>query len=195
VQSYQAYALANAGVEFAIRYIKDNNTNPMASNSFFQNPGLYIPTYPTYKDFTFGNGKFSLSYQSGCPDMLYSRGTSGTSTREVILSNFSLYTGEQGNSVYLTGATVTRTCIGYDCPSHTCYDVTKGGTYTCAPDPYPPGPNPTTGGPWPPGYNGYNGDRIRITYCNPYAGINQPYSLYFQASTTAPSATLAATQS
>ncbi|HME45385.1 MAG TPA: hypothetical protein VKF36_19995 [Syntrophorhabdales bacterium] len=187
VQSYQAYALANAGVEFAIRYAKDN------PSGFFQTPYSYIPQYPSYKDFTFGNGKFSLSYQAGCPDMLYSKGTAGngTATREVQLSNFSLYTGEQSNTLYMTGLTATRTCIGYDCgPSHTCYNGTS--SVPCSSDPYPPGPPP--GGTYPASYNGYNGDRIRITYCNPYAGNNSNYTLYFVASTGTPTATLAATQ-
>ncbi len=38
VQSYQAYALANAGVEFAIRYAKDNNADPTAPTSFSLQP-------------------------------------------------------------------------------------------------------------------------------------------------------------
>jgi hypothetical protein len=90
VQSYQAYALAHAGVEFATRYVRDNQSD------FISNPALYIPQ-SSYKSFAFGNGTFELKYVPGCPDALYSRGTCGTATREVKLSSFA----GTGGSVYM----------------------------------------------------------------------------------------------
>jgi hypothetical protein len=94
VQSYQAYALAHAGAEFAIRYAKDNQSG------LISNTTTYFPV-TGYKDFTFGNGTFSLRYVPGCPDKLYSRGTCGTATREVELSNLGILSGS-GNSVYMS---------------------------------------------------------------------------------------------
>ncbi len=181
VQSYQAYALANAGVEFAIRYIKDNNADPLDPNSFSQHPEYYINTDGTYKKFTFGNGAFYLKYVPGCPDMLYSKGMYGSATREVILSNFSLYTGEQGNSLYLTTAAVSRSCYGSapNCNTQTCYNGTS--SYTCPSDPYP-------------GPSQYYGDRIQITYCNPYQS-NSNYTLMLEAGANGPVGLVAATQS
>lgn len=103
VQSYQAYALAHAGVEFAIRYARDNQ------NDFIYNMAAYIPQ-SSYKRFTFGNGTFELKYLPGCPDMLYSRGTYGTATREVQVKNFSLFAGTSGgtNTVYISSG-ITKT--------------------------------------------------------------------------------------
>ena len=180
VQSYQAYVLANAGVEFAIRYIKDNNVDPLDPNSFMQNPGRYIPIDGTYKNFTFGNSKFSLKYVPGCPDMLYSKATYGTATREVILSNFSLFTGQPGNSVYMTTAAVSRSCYGStpNCTTQTCYNGTS--SYTCPSDPYP-------------GPSQYYGDRIQITYCNP-AQTNSNYHIMLEAGVNGPVGMVAATQ-
>lgn len=93
VQSYQAYTLAHAGVEFATRYAGDNQSG------FIINPAAYIPQ-TSYRDFSFGNGTFSLRYVPGCPDKLYSRGTCGTATREVEVSDLGLL--GRSNSVYLS---------------------------------------------------------------------------------------------
>lgn len=179
VQSYQAYALANAGVEFAIRYAKDNNTDPTAPNSFSQSPYSYIPNYPAYKDFTFGNGKFSLSYQAGCPDMLYSKGTigNGNVAREVILSNFGSYLGTQGGSVYIVSSQITRSCYGAGCAGRICYNGTT--TYSCPADPYP-GP--------------YSGDRIQITYCNPLTANANNYTMMLEGDANSVMGTVAATK-
>jgi hypothetical protein len=97
VQSYQAYALAHAGVEFATRYVRDNQ------NGIISNMTDYIPQ-SSYKSFAFGNGTFELKYVPGCPDVLYSRGTVGTATREVQVLNFSLFAGSGGgnNTVYVS---------------------------------------------------------------------------------------------
>ncbi len=178
VQSYQAYALANAGVEFAIRYAKENNTDPAASDSFTNSPATYISIYPSYKDFSFGNGTFSLSYQPGCPDRLYSKGTYGTATREVSVSNFGSYLGSQGASVYMVNAQVSRTCYGAGCAGRTCWN---GATsYTCPADPYPGPPQ-------------YFGDRIQISYCVPNMSA-AGHTTYIQWVSWAPSGVVTATQ-
>jgi hypothetical protein len=98
VQSYQAYTLAHAGVEFALGYAKENADN------FFQNPVSYIP--PDGKEFRFGNGKFTLRYIPGCPDTLYSRGTCGMATREVRLTEFGSFVGQ--SRLYAMPATLTN---------------------------------------------------------------------------------------
>ena len=175
VQSYQAYALANAGVEFAIRYAKDNNTDPSAPTSFSLQPQLYIPTDGTYKTFSSGNLTFSLKYVPGCPDRLYSKATYGTATREVILSNFGSYLGAQGSSVYIVSSQITRSCYGAGCAGRTCYNGTT--TYSCPADPYP-GP--------------YSGDRIQITYCNPYAANANNYTMMLEGDSTDVMGTVAA---
>ena len=178
VQSYQAYALANAGIEFAIRYAKENNTDPGAANSFALQPQLYIPTDGTYKDFSFGNRRFSLKYVPGCPDMIYSKATYGTATREVVLSNFGSYLGSQGASVYMVSAQVSRTCYGAGCAGRTCWN---GATsYACPADPYPGPPQ-------------YFGDRIQISYCVPNMAA-AGRQIYIQWVNSAPSGTVAATQ-
>ena len=98
VQSYQAYTLAHAGVEFALGYAKENVDN------FFQNPVSYIP--PDGKEFRFGNGKFTLRYIPGFPDTLYSRGECGTATREVRLTEFGSFVGQ--SRLYAMPATLTN---------------------------------------------------------------------------------------
>jgi hypothetical protein len=91
VQSYQAYALAHAGIEFALRYAKDN-TNASGDYQTFLSTNIPA-TWPGRK-FNFGNGYFQLRYTPGaCNDALYSRGTFGVATREVTISNFGLYAG------------------------------------------------------------------------------------------------------
>ena len=134
VQSYQAYALAHAGVEFAMRYADDN------ADDFFVNPAAYLPPG---KEFSYGNGKFSLTYRQGtytqgkwdCRDILTSRGTCGTATRAVELLNFSFFVGQQNNSVYVTRI------------QKYCYGPTSGCTFnTTSP---------------------YSGDRIEIDFCDP----------------------------
>ena len=134
VQSYQAYALAHAGVEFAMRYADDN------ADDFFVNPAAYLPPG---KEFSYGNGKFSLTYRQGtyiqgkwdCRDILTSRGTCGTATRAVELLNFSFFVGQQNNSVYVTRI------------QKYCYGPTSGCTFnTTSP---------------------YSGDRIEIDLCDP----------------------------
>ena len=75
VQSYQAYALANAGVEFAVRYARDN-MNADGSGSFvgfFTGPNG-IPSTGQGRKFTLPNGSyFYLRYVpgTGCSGTLY----------------------------------------------------------------------------------------------------------------------------
>jgi hypothetical protein len=91
--SHQAQALADAGVEFAIRYARDN-------------PVTYFANIPSdsYKSFPFGNGSFGLKYLPGCPDTLYSRGTCGMATREVKIQDFGLFSQTSSASVYMASA-------------------------------------------------------------------------------------------
>jgi len=75
VQSTQAYAVAQAGIEYGIRYGGDN--------------GYWDPT--TTLDRNFGNGTFSLTYTPATasdPSKLTSTGTVGVSERKIILQHF-----------------------------------------------------------------------------------------------------------
>jgi len=103
--SHQAQALADAGVEFAIRYAKDNAAD------FATNPGTYIPT-GSYKPFPFGKGRFELKYVPGCPDVLYSRGVCGVAVREVRISKFSLFAKGGGSLVLASAPTRTAYSSG-----------------------------------------------------------------------------------
>jgi hypothetical protein len=96
VQSYQAYTLAHAGAEFAIRYARDNAASS-GTGSFA--PALADLIASTNGRFNLGDGAFELRYVAGsaCSDTLYSRGCStrfnadGTcpgATREVRLQPF-----------------------------------------------------------------------------------------------------------
>ncbi|MBW2570271.1 MAG: hypothetical protein JRE47_13140 [Deltaproteobacteria bacterium] len=76
VQSTQAYAVAQAGIEYGIRYATDNEVN------FFANPISIFPDTPQ----SFGNGSFTLKYDSN--NTLTSTGTVGVAVREIILQNF-----------------------------------------------------------------------------------------------------------
>lgn len=82
VQSTQAYAIAQAGIEYGIRYATDNESG------FFANPADYFPI----TDQAFGNGSFTLVYRdiddTDRPNTLTSTGTFGVAEREIILQNF-----------------------------------------------------------------------------------------------------------
>ncbi|OPY79707.1 MAG: hypothetical protein A4E64_00351 [Syntrophorhabdus sp. PtaU1.Bin058] len=99
-QSYQAYTLANAGVEFAIRYAHDNWI------AFSAGPSTYIPnitpancttTHPNIKNVkdSSNNTLFYLCYDStiGSPtyDQLTSIGIFGNAQRKIVLSHFQTY--------------------------------------------------------------------------------------------------------
>ena len=81
VQSMQSYAVAQAGIEYGIRYATDNISD------FLDNPNTCFPLSRS-----FGNGSFSLHYfDSNDPDMpntLTSLGTVGVGERKIILNNF-----------------------------------------------------------------------------------------------------------
>ncbi len=146
VQSYQTYALAHAGIEFAIRLAMENS-NVGDPDSFANHPEYYVPTDGTYKAYKFGNGWFALRYAPGCKDpanvnVLYSKGcltqpgVDGTcqgATREIKLPRFTRYT--PGSEIVVVGG-ATRT-------------------------PYSQ-PNA-----------GYSGDRIEFDWCDPAVdGVN-----------------------
>lgn len=88
IQSYQALNLANAGVEFAIRYAYDNK------NGFNLNPGNYIPSASPGKivePFGAGQGTFELIYSTASNGTITSIGTYGLSKRTVRVTDFRNY--------------------------------------------------------------------------------------------------------
>jgi hypothetical protein len=113
--SYRASNLANAGIEYAIRYVGDNITLSENTSDFFHNPASFVPVVNNepntnnlnsseWKKFDFPvgldkNGSFYLSYHINIakPDdadtnkILYSVGVSGNSTKLIKLKNFLSY--------------------------------------------------------------------------------------------------------
>lgn len=97
VQSYQAYTLANAGVEFAIRYVHDNWI--AFSNNLPASATPYIPSQ-TPANCTTATGKavrdasntvlFYLCYDNTA-NQLTSIGIFGNAQRKIVLSNFRTY--------------------------------------------------------------------------------------------------------
>lgn len=73
VQSTRAYAVAQAGIEYGIRYAADNG---------------FVGSFPI-TDQSFGDGSFTLEY-SGSNNPLTSTGTVGNAERQIILQNFRL---------------------------------------------------------------------------------------------------------
>ncbi|MBU4258421.1 MAG: hypothetical protein L6406_00070 [Desulfobacterales bacterium] len=85
VQSTQAYAIAQAGIEYGIRYATDNSS--------------WVPTLntPVTLEKNFGDGTFSLTYSAAngpddlgtdAPSKLTSTGTVGIAERKIILQRF-----------------------------------------------------------------------------------------------------------
>ncbi len=111
--SYRALNIANAGVEYAIRYVGDHiDTTGTNQNDFFHNPAAYpeVPVVSSLPDTTnlnttqwnrvdFGNGRFYLSYylNTANPDdsinnkILYSVGVYGQTERLVKLKKYLAY--------------------------------------------------------------------------------------------------------
>jgi len=81
VQSTQAYAVAQAGIEYGIRYVTDDVVNHYAEVLEDQNFSK-----------EFGNGSFGLVYDDS-NNTLKSTGTVGVAERAIILSSFSDYVG------------------------------------------------------------------------------------------------------
>ncbi len=84
VKSYQALNLANAGVEFAIRYVHERR------DAFFQDPKSVIPPPPDYKSGKLDGGYFEISYDPE-GNVLISRGIKDQTKREVKVKNFTGY--------------------------------------------------------------------------------------------------------
>jgi len=84
VQSTQAYAVAQAGIEYGIRYATD------------ETGFLADPTNPTYfpKNQPFGDGSFALVYNDS-NNTLTSTGTVGVAEREIILQRFRVWVAGQ----------------------------------------------------------------------------------------------------
>lgn len=78
-QAYQAYAIAHAGIEFAIRYAYDNKDDA-------DFPGTHL----SHKTVAFGGGTFTVNYDQA-NNQLTSVGTYGTATRTVELAKFRSY--------------------------------------------------------------------------------------------------------
>ena len=91
VKSHQALGLANAGIEFAIRYAYDKY---QAGQSIQDCLGLPVTV-------NFGNGSFTIQYIGGSGYTLKSVGISGNATREVRLNKFPSYS--TGEGFVLTG--------------------------------------------------------------------------------------------
>lgn len=99
-QAYQALNLANAGVEFAIRYAKDRSE---AGESVKDCLG-------TAKTINFGNGSFEIQYMDDPDYTLKSIGNCGSATREVWLKRFPGY-------IMGKGFVLTKTIDSADSPS------------------------------------------------------------------------------
>jgi len=82
--SYQAYTIAHAGIEFAIRYAYDNR------DGFSSNPSAYIPSASPGKVIPFGDGTFALTYLTSTGTLI-SVGRFGTAKRTIQLTNFRSY--------------------------------------------------------------------------------------------------------
>jgi len=85
IQSTQAFFLAQSGVEFAVRFAKDN----LWTSKHLLNANLNTAPNNTR---TFGTGTFTLTYTSSS-DTLTSVGQvpTGTQRREIVVSNFSQF--------------------------------------------------------------------------------------------------------
>lgn len=88
VQSTQAYAVAQAGIEYGIRYA-------MGKPGFLADPtnSNYFP-----KDQDFGNRNFYLIYDNS-NNTLTSTGTVGVAKREIILQRFKVWVAGQAISL------------------------------------------------------------------------------------------------
>ena len=94
VQSYQALNIANAGVEFAIRYANDRYVN------FGESTQTSLGS-PRTVSFGTGNcGTFTIQYLGGAAYTLRSLGVCGNTQREVRINKFAGYT--QGSGLILT---------------------------------------------------------------------------------------------
>ncbi len=81
VQSTQAYAVAQAGIEYGIRY---------ATDKYVVDPTYDYSDFPI-NDQSFGNGSFTLVYTAATPtdtSELTSTGIVGVATRQIILHGF-----------------------------------------------------------------------------------------------------------
>ncbi len=78
VQAYQAYAIAHAGIEFAVRYAYDNKDD----NDF---PNAHFP-----KTIPFGGGSFTITYDL-TNNLVRSVGVYETASRTIELTNFRSY--------------------------------------------------------------------------------------------------------
>ncbi len=86
VQSHQALSLANAGIEFAIRYAYDKYQIGQSVKDCLGSPVTV----------NFGNGSFTVQYIGGSNYTLKSVGTCGSATREVRLNKFPGYSMGSG---------------------------------------------------------------------------------------------------
>ena len=97
VQSTQAYAVAQAGIEYGIRYATGDDNGA----TFLADPDSFFPG--TAQDF--GNGSFTLEYNS---DTLTSTGNVGVAERAIILASFSSYVEAAGPGEIDLGGPASR---------------------------------------------------------------------------------------
>ncbi len=90
VHSKKAFYLANAGIEYGIRYVYKRWHN------FVLNPEGVIPNPPDYLEKEFYGGKFQISYDKS-KDTLISKGSYKVSERVLKLHHFSGYASPSGS--------------------------------------------------------------------------------------------------
>ncbi len=85
IQSNQAFFIAQSGVEFAVRYAKDNGWTTKAALNNLNNAANNARTL--------GSGRFTLTYDASSNDTLTSIGEvpTGTQRRQINVSNFSSF--------------------------------------------------------------------------------------------------------
>jgi hypothetical protein len=88
IDSYRAFNIANAGTEYAIRYLSDSAQN--TQSSFFQNPSIYEnPSAPVTQNF--GDGSFFFHYTFATDTLSVTGTTPKGSSRKLNLTNFRRY--------------------------------------------------------------------------------------------------------
>lgn len=87
VQSTQAYAVAQAGIEYGIRYATDNSSSVIF-------PSTPLDPLPTITK-TLENGSFTIEFNPNvAPKLLTSTGTVGIAERKITVRYTALATGE-----------------------------------------------------------------------------------------------------
>ena len=83
LKSAQAFYVAQAGIEYAIRYANDNEPN------FWTDPKIIFPDPPNALTKSLGPGSFNVTYSAD--ESITSTGTTGTAKRVITLASFPTY--------------------------------------------------------------------------------------------------------